>query len=78
MVLEREREVYQKNLPGLLQHKGKFVLIHGDDIIGIYDTLSLALTAGYERWLHEAFMVKEIVEKEPTYYFSRNIKPCPM
>ena len=38
MALAREMETYRRELPQLLRDEGKFVLIHGDDVAGIYDT----------------------------------------
>jgi hypothetical protein len=67
MELDHEMETYRKHLPALLEKDaGRFVLIHGDDLIGVFDTKEKALEAGYERWLFEAFLVDEIVaEKKP-------------
>jgi hypothetical protein len=38
MALEQELETYFKNLARLLDQKGKFVLIHHEDVIAVYDT----------------------------------------
>lgn len=75
MSLEREVTVYERIRPHLLAAglEGKFILIHRDDVVGIYSTFDLAINAGYERTLTEAFFVKQIAEKEEPKYFSRNI-----
>ncbi len=62
MVLEREEATYRAKLPELLANDaGRYVLIHGEDVIGTYETQDEAMQEGYERWLFEAFMVKQIV-----------------
>jgi hypothetical protein len=62
MVLEREEATYRAKLPELLEkYGGRYVLIHGDDVIGTYETPEQALEVGYERWLFEPFMIKQIV-----------------
>jgi hypothetical protein len=77
MALERELETYRKNLPGLLADKGKFVVIHGEEVLGVRATLEEALRLGYERFLNEEFLVREISETEQVLFSSRSIRPCP-
>jgi hypothetical protein len=78
MALEREIEAYRKNLSELLAHKGRFVLIHHEDVIGIFDGFEDALRAGYEKWLNEPFLVRRINDTEKVFTVSRNLHPCPM
>jgi hypothetical protein len=60
--LEREMATYRAKLPELLEkHPGRYVLIHGDDVIGVWDTKEQALNEGLERWLFEPYLVKQIV-----------------
>ena len=35
MALEKELETYQAKLPTLLEHSGKFAVIHGDEVAGM-------------------------------------------
>lgn len=58
--LMRELETYEKMLPELSTNTGKFALIHGDDLVGIYDTYGDALTVGYDKFDLEPFMVRKI------------------
>jgi hypothetical protein len=77
MALERELEVFRAELPRLLQegHKGKFVLIYGEKVLGVFQTQDEAIREGYERCdLKEAFFTREITDKPKIYYFSRNVK----
>jgi hypothetical protein len=77
MALEREIETYRRKLPELLAHKGKYVVIHGEDILGTFDGLDDALRAGYGRTLTEPFLLRRIAEEEPILVSSRNLRPCP-
>lgn len=43
---------------------GKFVLIYGDRIVGVFDTDDDALAQGYERFGNVPFLVKEITEAD--------------
>lgn len=79
MALEQELETFQKELPNLLQNeanRGKFVLIHGESVQGVWDTFEKALEEGYDKFGLEPFLVKEITEHEEPRFFSRNLKRC--
>jgi hypothetical protein len=77
MALEREIETYRRKLPELLAHKGKFVVIHGEEVVDFFDGFEDALRAGYEKFPGEAFLVREVQEEERVLISSRNIRPCP-
>jgi len=77
MVLEREIKTYHDKLTELLPHKGKFVVIHGEQVVGIFDGFEDALRAGYERCGNEPFLVREIREAQTVLYSSRSVRPCP-
>jgi hypothetical protein len=76
MALEREIETYRRKLPELLANKGKFVVIHGEDVMGIFDNMDDALRVGYESFLNEPFLMREIREQEQVLYTSRGLRPC--
>lgn len=76
MALDTEMATYRRLKPELLADPvkaGKYVLIKGDELLGIYPSREEALEQGYERYLFEAFLVKQLVEVEPVHYFSRNL-----
>ena len=76
--LERERQTYEARKAELLvSSAGKYVVIHGDQIAGIWDTQDDALRDGYERFKLEPFLVKEITEVERVHHFTRDIPICP-
>ena len=66
-VMISELLTYKKNLDLLLERKGEYVLIKGDEIVGYYPDLDAALDAGAERFGTEPALIKEIVEFEPIF-----------
>lgn len=74
--LNREIETYNRLLPELLTHQGKYVVIKGDSQLGIYDTYQDALTAGYEKFKLEPFLVKQIAPAAQVSYFTRDLVGC--
>jgi len=75
MALETELATYHTKLPELKQHEGKFVLIHGDQIIDFFSTYEDAIKSGYQRFDLEPFLVKKIATVEPIFHFTRHILP---
>jgi hypothetical protein len=71
--LQKEVETYNAKLPELLGSIGKFVLIRGDQVEGIYDTYADALKIGYERFKLEPFFVKQIAPAEKIQFFTREL-----
>lgn len=75
--LETELQTYKDRLTELSASEGKFVLIRGSDVAGIFDTYADALSAGYERFKLAPFLVKQISSTEVLAYFTRDIDlPC--
>jgi hypothetical protein len=67
--LAKEYETYKSKLPELVRHEGKFVLIQGTDVVGIFASYEEALTAGYQKFGPEApFFVKKISSVEIPIY----------
>jgi hypothetical protein len=62
MTFERENSTYRRNLPALARaHPGKFVLIHGDDVVSVHATRDEAMKGGYEKFgVLEPFLVRKI------------------
>ena len=78
MALEKELATYRRQLPHLLASEGKYSLICGDEVAGVWDTYEDALRAGYERFGLEPFMVKQILATERVLFVTREITPsCP-
>ena len=71
--LQTELNTYYAKLPELLSSVGKFVLIQGDVVEGVYDTYADALKIGYERFKLNPFMVKQIAPSEQVQFFTREL-----
>ncbi|HYL74164.1 MAG TPA: hypothetical protein VEU96_08155 [Bryobacteraceae bacterium] len=76
MALEREFETYKTKLPELIADEGKFVLIHGDQVVDIYGTYEDAIKAGYQKFQLEPFLVQKIEVIEQVQFVSRLLDPC--
>lgn len=76
--LETELKTYQRLLPGLLTEQGKFVLIAGDSLLGIFVAYEDALKAGYAQRGIQPFLVKRVSAEEQIAYFTRDLgTSCP-
>jgi hypothetical protein len=75
MALETELATYHAKLPDLKQHEGKFVLVHGNQVVDFFSTYDDAIKSGYQQFALEPFLVKKIAMVEPIFYFSRHILP---
>jgi hypothetical protein len=65
-MFEKELEVYysvKNELP-----LGRFVLIHGADLIGVFDTDAQAVAEGARRFGRESFLVRQVREEEPIIF----------
>jgi hypothetical protein len=68
-VLDTELETYEKNRERLLgEHAGNYVLIHGTEIVGAYESERDAIYQGYEKFGNVPFLVKRVVEIETPVY----------
>jgi hypothetical protein len=76
MALEKEVATYKRKLEELLPNEGKFVLIHGDDVAGVWDTYEDALQAGYQKFALDPFLVKRIEWAERIQNFTRDLTSC--
>jgi len=71
-LLAHELETYQANRERLLgEAPRKFVLIHGEEIAGTYDTEPDAINEGYRRFGNVPFLVRLITPvEEPANFLS--------
>jgi hypothetical protein len=65
--LAAEWETYRREVGPLLAEgqEGKFALIKGEEIIGIYETWDEARRAGLEKYLLEPHTARPILSREP-------------
>jgi hypothetical protein len=75
MALEKELEVYNKELANLLPNEGKFVLIVGDKVIDVFAAYEDAIKEGYKIAGLNPFLVKKIQAEEQVQFFTRSIVP---
>jgi len=72
-VLDKELATYEQQRDHLLATaEGKFVLIYGEEILGIYETKMDAITQGYTQLGHVPFLVKQVVQIEIPETFVSN------
>jgi hypothetical protein len=75
MALEKELETYKGKLPELKGSEGKFVLIHGTDVIDTFTSYEDAIKEGYARFKLEPFLVKQIHASEQVQFVTRLVAP---
>ncbi len=68
MALERELATYSAKLPELLEHEGKFVLIHGETVADFFSTFDDAVEEGRQRFGLVPFLVKQVLAIEPIVF----------
>lgn len=80
MPLEKELETYNRELPKLIDQEGKFAVIQGNNVIGVFVSYEDALKVAYEKCGLEPFLVKKIQSVEQVQFFSRDLcfEPCPI
>ena len=72
-------ETYEKNRPSLMASAGRYVVIQGSNILGIWDTYEDALKSGYEKCgIDGRFLVTQIQGPlDGIQHFTRDIG-CPV
>lgn len=77
MALEKEFSAYQDALESLAAEEGRFVLVHGTNVVGVFDTYEDALQEGYKEFELEPFLVKQIKLTEQAHLVTRKLDlPC--
>lgn len=71
-----ELATYERKLPELLSDAGRFVLIKGSEIVGLFDSYQDAVTSGYQRFDLDEFFVKQIAPTEQIAFFTRDLEEC--
>jgi len=68
-MLEKERRLFEQHrAEWLKQHHGQFVLIKGEELIGVFNTQQEALVEGARRFGTESFLVRQVEESEQLVY----------
>jgi hypothetical protein len=74
MALELELKTYSDKLHELLTDEGKFVVIKGDAVLGVFESYADALKVAYDKAGLEPFLVKQIAHTEQISYVTRHIQ----
>lgn len=68
-VLEKERKYFETNRKQWVAlHPGKFVLVKGEELIGVFDKPEDALAEGARRFGLDSFLVRQVKEAEELIY----------
>jgi hypothetical protein len=77
MPLEKELETYGAKLPELKDAEGKYVLIHGEELAGVFNSYEDAINQGYQRFGLDPFLVKQVHAIEQAQFISRFVDHVP-
>jgi len=58
--LQAELATFEQHKALLLKDEGKFVVIHDQEVAGVWGTYEDALRAGYQKYGLQSFLVKQI------------------
>ena len=71
--LLKETRFFESKLPDLVKSDvGRFVLIKGEELKGVFESQQDAIKAGYELFKGEPFFVKQIVPVQQPLNFANN------
>lgn len=72
--LDREYETYDRHRARLVaEHDGEFVVIKGDDVIGVWPTVHEALVEAGRRFPFQPVMVRRIASVDEVVTMSANV-----
>jgi hypothetical protein len=76
MSLDQELQAYGRALPQLLEQEGRFVVIHKDEVLGVYNCRHDATLVGYERLgVDTPFLVRQISRNDESITTFLNVFP---
>ena len=74
ILLDLESATYEKHKDELLgKSEGKFVLIHEEQILGVFDSEGDAIAQGFEKLGNVPFLVKQILKVDVPQNFVTNL-----
>ena len=72
--LDKELDTYRSHKAELVgSSENMFVLIHGDEIVGTYDTLGDAIREGYRQFGNVPFLAKRVEQIESPINFANSL-----
>ena len=77
--LQREWDFYRREVGRLLAegHEERFVLIKGEDIIGIWDTREEARAVALQKYLMQPCLIHQVRSREPVLRAPLRLWRCP-
>lgn len=73
-VLDNELRTYKKHREELLgTAEGKYVLIHNDQVVGVFESKMDAISQGYRQFGNVPFLVKQVLKIEVPQDFVSNL-----
>jgi hypothetical protein len=77
MALETETATFERlRADRLAGEEGRFAVIKGDQLVGLFDTYSDGLKAGYDAAGLEPFLIKQVSAFEMVANFTRDFDHC--
>jgi hypothetical protein len=76
--IAREWNLYRREVGRLLAegHEGRWILIKGDEIVGIWDSRSEAQALSQKRYLMQPVLLRQILAREPLLRIAPRIRQC--
>jgi len=74
--LEKELATFEALKDSLLKDEGKYAVIRGDSLLGVFSSYDDAIQIGYRDCGLEPFLVKKIALFDQINFFSRDLAPC--
>lgn len=73
-LLAKELKTYEENFNSLVgAHEGKFVVVHDNQVLGVFDSQFDAITWGYRELGNIPFLVKQVIKVEAPLSFVSNL-----
>jgi hypothetical protein len=71
----QELQTFRREMPRLLTegHEGKWALVKGDKIVGVFETFDDGYRAGRERYLFQLFLVQPVREWQPLFQMKTHL-----
>lgn len=75
MALEKELKTYEENVGTWADQTGKYVLIHGEEVVDFFAAYEDAIKAGYQKFGLDRFLVKQVNAVGAVQYITRHVMP---
>ncbi len=77
MALETEIAFYEQNLPEYEKYyQGKFIVVHGEDLVGAFDSFSNAAAEAIRQFGRGPYLIRQVGAPPPSIPLSWLYKPA--